>query len=133
MHTTSHVLNRHNLQGEESPSGAANHNKYCHFCQVRASSMLACCNAECSRRFCEHCLLTHLYLPAYVQHVKVRASSMLACSNAECSRRFCEHCLLTHLSEDVDPSCSDAWVHVAGVAGKQFKLYEGVMKALTRR
>ena len=58
---------------------------------------------------------------------------MLACSNAECSRRFCEHCLLTHLSEDVDPSCSDAWVHVAGVAGKQFKLYEGVMKALIRR
>ena len=67
------------------------------------------------------------------QHVKVRASSMLACSNAECSRRFCEHCLLTHLSEDVDPSCSDAWVHVAGVAGKQFKLYEGVFKALIRR
>jgi len=45
------VLNRPNLQVEESPSGAANHNKYCHFCQVRASSMLACCNAECSRRF----------------------------------------------------------------------------------
>jgi len=40
-----------------------NHNKYCHFCQhvkVRASSMLACENKECSRRFCEHCLLTHL-------------------------------------------------------------------------
>jgi len=40
-----------------------NHNKYCHFCQhvkVRASSMLACENQECSRRFCEHCLLTHL-------------------------------------------------------------------------
>ncbi len=28
--------------------------------QVRASSMLACENAECCRRFCEHCLLTHL-------------------------------------------------------------------------
>eukprot|EP00960_Hanusia_phi_P067709 766683-Hanusia_phi.AAC.9 len=28
--------------------------------QVRASSMLACGNQECSRRFCEHCLLTHL-------------------------------------------------------------------------
>mmetsp|Transcript_7037 Transcript_7037/g.13579 ORF Transcript_7037/g.13579 Transcript_7037/m.13579 type:complete len:222 (+) Transcript_7037:353-1018(+) len=41
----------------------ANHNKYCHFCQhvkVRASSMLACENLECCRRFCEHCLLTHL-------------------------------------------------------------------------
>ena len=38
-------------------------NRYCHFCQhvkVRASSMLACENQECSRRFCEHCLLTHL-------------------------------------------------------------------------
>ena len=38
-------------------------NRYCHFCQhvkVRASSMLACENPECSRRFCEHCLLTHL-------------------------------------------------------------------------
>jgi hypothetical protein len=58
---------------------------------------------------------------------------MLACSNAECSRRFCEHCLLTHLSEDVDPSCSDAWVNVAGVAGKQFKLYDGVMKAQIKR
>ena len=37
--------------------------RYCHFCQhvkVRASSMLACSNTECSRRFCEHCLLTHL-------------------------------------------------------------------------
>ena len=37
--------------------------RYCHFCQhvkVRASSMLACENHECSRRFCEHCLLTHL-------------------------------------------------------------------------
>ena len=37
--------------------------RYCHFCQhvkVRASSMLACENQECSRRFCEHCLLTHL-------------------------------------------------------------------------
>merc|ERR1719183_758298 len=42
----------------------AKHNKYCHFCQhvkvKRASSMLACDNAECARRFCEHCLVTHL-------------------------------------------------------------------------
>jgi hypothetical protein len=28
--------------------------------QVRASSMLACEDMECCRRFCEHCLLTHL-------------------------------------------------------------------------
>lgn len=37
----------------------AKHNKYCHFCQhvkVRASGMLACCNKDCTRRFCEHCL-----------------------------------------------------------------------------
>jgi hypothetical protein len=40
------------------------HNKYCHFCQhikvKRASSMLACENRGCNRRFCEHCLQTHL-------------------------------------------------------------------------
>mmetsp|Transcript_74685 Transcript_74685/g.112542 ORF Transcript_74685/g.112542 Transcript_74685/m.112542 type:complete len:420 (+) Transcript_74685:145-1404(+) len=58
--------------GAESPTNeangpttqtSANHNKYCHFCQhvkVRASSMLACENQECCRRFCEHCLMTHL-------------------------------------------------------------------------
>mmetsp|Transcript_13065 Transcript_13065/g.32034 ORF Transcript_13065/g.32034 Transcript_13065/m.32034 type:complete len:534 (-) Transcript_13065:743-2344(-) len=50
---------------QDSPATctSANHNKYCHFCQhvkVRASSMLACENQECCRRFCEHCLLTHL-------------------------------------------------------------------------
>jgi len=43
----------------------ANHNKYCHFCQhikvKRASSMLACENRGCNRRFCEHCLTTHLH------------------------------------------------------------------------
>eukprot|EP00960_Hanusia_phi_P032524 749899-Hanusia_phi.AAC.2 len=41
----------------------SNHNKYCHFCQhvkVRSSSMLACGNYECSRRYCEQCLLIHL-------------------------------------------------------------------------
>lgn len=53
-----------------SPGGAsaadndAKHNKYCHFCQhvkvKRATSMLACENTECARRFCEHCLVTHL-------------------------------------------------------------------------
>ncbi|EKX39813.1 hypothetical protein GUITHDRAFT_143202 [Guillardia theta CCMP2712] len=40
------------------------HNKYCHFCQhikvKKARSMRACSNAECARRFCEHCLLFHL-------------------------------------------------------------------------
>ncbi len=37
------------------------HNKYCHFCQhvkLRSSAMLACSNRGCSRRFCEHCLVT---------------------------------------------------------------------------
>ena len=51
------------VQDVNTPPSSANHNKYCHFCQhvkVRASSMLACSNSECSRRFCEHCLLTHL-------------------------------------------------------------------------
>ncbi|KAJ1482950.1 hypothetical protein T484DRAFT_2624849 [Baffinella frigidus] len=41
------------------PTQGAKHNKYCHFCQhvkVRASGMLACCNKDCTRRFCEHCL-----------------------------------------------------------------------------
>jgi hypothetical protein len=40
------------------------HNKYCHFCQhikvKRASSMIACENRGCNRRFCEHCLNTHI-------------------------------------------------------------------------
>jgi len=47
---------------DETDTGG-NHDKYCHFCQhvkVRASAMLACENLGCSRRFCEHCLLTHL-------------------------------------------------------------------------
>uniref|UniRef100_A0A7S4M133 RING-type domain-containing protein n=1 Tax=Guillardia theta TaxID=55529 RepID=A0A7S4M133_GUITH len=52
------------LAANNHPTAATgNHNKYCHFCQhvkVRASSMLACGNQECCRRFCEHCLLTHL-------------------------------------------------------------------------
>ena len=45
---------------------ASSHNKYCHFCQhvkikkVRSNSMRACGNHDCSRRFCEYCLLTHL-------------------------------------------------------------------------
>ena len=48
----------------EDVDGDGKHNKYCHFCQhvkvKRATSMLACENAECARRFCEHCLKTHL-------------------------------------------------------------------------
>ena len=37
----------------------------------KASSMLACENAECARRFCEHCLHAHLQDPAVdsVRHV----------------------------------------------------------------
>ena len=49
--------------GPVAEDGSA-HNKYCHFCQhikvKRASSMLACENRGCNRRFCEHCLQTHL-------------------------------------------------------------------------
>jgi hypothetical protein len=49
--------------GEEAEADGK-HNKYCHFCQhvkvKRATSMLACENSECARRFCEHCLKTHL-------------------------------------------------------------------------
>ena len=48
----------------EGDEGEGKHNKYCHFCQhvkvKRATSMLACENAECARRFCEHCLTIHL-------------------------------------------------------------------------
>ena len=48
----------------EDADGDGKHNKYCHFCQhvkvKRATSMLACENTECARRFCEHCLKTHL-------------------------------------------------------------------------
>lgn len=47
----------------QSEDGSA-HNKYCHFCQhikvKRASSMIACENRGCNRRFCEHCLNTHI-------------------------------------------------------------------------
>jgi len=46
---------------QEEP--AASHHKYCHFCQhvkIRSSSMLGCQNPSCMRRFCRHCLLTHL-------------------------------------------------------------------------
>ena len=49
---------------EDAESQDGKHNKYCHFCQhvkvKRATSMLACENSECARRFCEHCLKTHL-------------------------------------------------------------------------
>jgi hypothetical protein len=48
--------------GDEA-AGDGKHNKYCHFCQhvkvKRATSMLACENSECARRFCDHCLKTH--------------------------------------------------------------------------
>jgi hypothetical protein len=47
----------------DDAEGDGKHNKYCHFCQhvkvKRATSMLACENTECARRFCEHCLKTH--------------------------------------------------------------------------
>ena len=51
-------------EAAEGDEGEGKHNKYCHFCQhvkvKRATSMLACENAECARRFCEHCLTIHL-------------------------------------------------------------------------
>ena len=53
------ALDMHCLHGSALGGQAAKHNKYCHFCQhvkVRASGMLACCNKDCTRRFCEHCL-----------------------------------------------------------------------------
>jgi len=50
---------------QDGDSADAKHNKYCHFCQhvkvKRITSMLACENMECARRFCEHCLMTHLH------------------------------------------------------------------------
>ncbi|EKX52474.1 hypothetical protein GUITHDRAFT_133559 [Guillardia theta CCMP2712] len=52
-----------NATDRQSGKDLSNHNKYCHFCQhvkVRSSSMLACGNYECSRRYCEQCLLIHL-------------------------------------------------------------------------
>jgi len=55
-----HPVGAYEVTGPRAvPSQAAKHNKYCHFCQhvkVRASGMLACCNKDCTRRFCEHCL-----------------------------------------------------------------------------
>jgi hypothetical protein len=52
----------------QSDDGSA-HNKYCHFCQhikvKRASSMIACENRGCNRRFCEHCLNTHVADPVF--------------------------------------------------------------------
>mmetsp|Transcript_1393 Transcript_1393/g.3048 ORF Transcript_1393/g.3048 Transcript_1393/m.3048 type:complete len:711 (-) Transcript_1393:240-2372(-) len=53
------LAGRFDIPQRTSSSQAAKHNKYCHFCQhvkVRASGMLACCNKDCTRRFCEHCL-----------------------------------------------------------------------------
>mmetsp|Transcript_48700 Transcript_48700/g.152869 ORF Transcript_48700/g.152869 Transcript_48700/m.152869 type:complete len:712 (-) Transcript_48700:494-2629(-) len=53
------LAGRFDLPQRTSSLQAAKHNKYCHFCQhvkVRASGMLACCNKDCTRRFCEHCL-----------------------------------------------------------------------------
>jgi hypothetical protein len=53
------ALDMHCLHASALGGQAAKHNKYCHFCQhvkVRASGMLACCNKDCTRRFCEHCL-----------------------------------------------------------------------------
>jgi len=58
MHGGYQMQGRYEMQGN-SGGTQSKHNKYCHFCQhvkVRASGMLACCNKDCTRRFCEHCL-----------------------------------------------------------------------------
>ena len=50
-------------QGTREEETAVSHHKYCHFCQhvkIRISSMLGCQNPSCMRRFCRHCLITHL-------------------------------------------------------------------------
>jgi hypothetical protein len=70
-------------QGPGAEDGSA-HNKYCHFCQhikvKRASSMIACENRGCNRRFCEHCLNTHVADPVCVC-VCVRARTCV-CAHA---------------------------------------------------
>lgn len=52
-----------------SVEDASAYNKYCHFCQhvkvKSASSMIACENRGCNRRFCQHCLSTHVADPVY--------------------------------------------------------------------
>jgi len=57
---------------------ASAHNKYCHFCQhikvKRASSMIACENRGCNRRFCEHCLNTHVADPVRYETQRERQS-----------------------------------------------------------
>jgi len=97
--------------------------------------MLACSNAECSRRFCEvslsssvvvlphtHprslarvCLRVHFHLKIFFFFERMQkflqdafVSHTLACA---CTL---QHCLLTHLSEDVDPCSSAAWVVAPG-------------------
>ena len=56
-------------QQKEAAEDSSAHNKYCHFCQhikvKRASSMIACENRGCNRRFCEHCLNTHVADPVF--------------------------------------------------------------------
>jgi hypothetical protein len=66
------VLAGGTTEGADGGGDEAKHNKYCHFCQhvkvKRATSMLACVNQECARRFCEHCLVTHLNDSVPKQH-----------------------------------------------------------------
>jgi len=82
---------------------AAKHNKYCHFCQhvkVRASGMLACCNKDCTRRFCEHCLSKSIgddvnpqTSPAWINgqwHCPV-CRKLCCCAIGECDKNH-RHC-----------------------------------------
>lgn len=89
-------------QGPGAEDGSA-HNKYCHFCQhikvKRASSMIACENRGCNRRFCEHCLNTHVADPSYSLQWRARGlpwhcpicTKTCCCTLRECSKQH-RHC-----------------------------------------
>lgn len=86
-----------------SPDDSSAHNKYCHFCQhikvKRASSMIACENRGCNRRFCDHCLSTHIADQSYT--LQWRASGLpwhcpictksCCCTLGDCSKTH-RHC-----------------------------------------
>lgn len=96
-------------QPPSSPGGAeggdvggdeGKHNKYCHFCQhvkvKRATSMLACVNQECARRFCEHCLVTHLKDAAPKPHEAAGWTCPICRKTCCCAYKTCDrthrHC-----------------------------------------
>jgi len=56
--------------GNASVEDASAYNKYCHFCQhvkvKSTSSMIACENRGCNRRFSQHCLSIHVADSVYI-------------------------------------------------------------------